>query len=173
MNLSGCAMPMYELNLIERFSGTTFAQGIGSSEKTNSTVVSHKEGWGTVWSSCITATKGVSVTINIDLIVTAVSDETVKNDVLNIESSIASMSVSNNLRVVTNNSRAVVNLCGGCVALGGECFLTLFNISCVNNSLADRAGNLALILYWPLVALPVLLVNTLRTSGVSRLSFTL
>ena len=75
--------------------------------------------------------------------------------------------------VVTNNSRAVVNLCGGCVALGGECFLTLFNISCVNNSLADRAGNLALILYWPLVALPVLLVNTLRTSGVSRLSFTL
>merc|ERR1712013_675392 len=75
--------------------------------------------------------------------------------------------------VVTNNSRAVVNLCGGCVALGGECFLTLFNISCVNNSLGDRAGNLALILYWPLVALPVLLVNTLRTSGVSRLSFTL
>merc|ERR1719206_1102516 len=85
-------------------------------------------------------------------------------------STIASMSVSNNLRVVTNNSRAVVNLCGGCVALGGECFLTLFNISCVNNSLAGRAGNLALILYWPLVALPVLLVNTLRTSGVSRLS---
>merc|ERR1719320_1936833 len=67
---------------------------------------------------------------------------------------------------------AVVNLCGGCVALGGECFLTLFNISCVNNVLADRAGNLALILHWPLVALPVLLVNTLRTSGVSRLSFT-
>merc|ERR1719320_831430 len=86
---------------------------------------------------------------------------------------IASMSVSNNLRVVTNNSRAVVNLFGGCVALGGDCFLTLFNISCVNNSLADRAGNLALILYWPLVALPVLLVNTLRTSGVSRLSITL
>merc|ERR1719317_1617580 len=88
-------------------------------------------------------------------------------------SSIASMSVSNNLRVVTNNSRAVVNLCGGCVALCGECFLTLFSISCVNNSLADRAGNLALILYWPLVALPVLLVNTLRTSRVSRLSITL
>merc|ERR1719320_1541668 len=83
------------------------------------------------------------------------------------------MSVSNNLRVVTNNSRAVVNLCGGCVALGGECFLTFFNISCVNNSLADRAGNLALILYWPLVALSVLLVNTLRTSGVSRLSLSL
>merc|ERR1719317_43033 len=59
-------------------------------------------------------------------------------------SSIASMSVCNNLRVVTKSSRAVVNLCGGCVALGGECFLTLFNISCVNNSLADRAGNLAL-----------------------------
>jgi len=88
-------------------------------------------------------------------------------------STITSMSVSNNLRVVTNNSRAVVNLCGSCVALCGECFFTLFNISCVNNSLADRAGNLALILYWPLVALPVLLVNTLRTSGVSRLSFTL
>merc|ERR1711887_393663 len=84
----------------------------------------------------------------------------------------ASMSVSNNLRVVTHNSRAVMNLCVSCVALGGECFLTLFNISCVNNSLADRAGNLALILYWPLVALPVLLVLALGTSGVSRLSLT-
>merc|ERR1719320_1613485 len=81
--------------------------------------------------------------------------------------------MSNNLRVVTNNSRAVVNLCGGCVALGGECFLTLFNISCVNNSLADRAGDLAFVLYWPLGTLSVLLVNALRTSGVSRLSFTL
>jgi len=88
-------------------------------------------------------------------------------------SPISSMSVSNNLRVVTNNSRAVMNLCVSCVALGGECFLALFNISCVNNSLADRAGNLALILYWPLVALPVLLVLALGTSGVSRLSLTL
>jgi len=88
-------------------------------------------------------------------------------------STISSMSVSNNLRVVTHDSRAVMNLCVSCVALGGECFLALFNISCVNNSLADRAGNLALILYWPLVALPVLLVVALRTSGVSRLSLTL
>ena len=75
--------------------------------------------------------------------------------------------------LVTNNSRAVMNLCVSCVALGGECFLALFNISCVNNSLADRAGNLALILYWPLVALPVLLVLALGTSGVPRLSLTL
>ena len=75
--------------------------------------------------------------------------------------------------VVTHYSRAVMNLCVSCVALGGECFLALFNISCVNNSLADRAGNLALILHWPLVALPVLLVMALRTSGVSWLSLTL
>merc|ERR1711970_1087521 len=75
--------------------------------------------------------------------------------------------------LVTNNSRSVMNLCVSCVALGGKCFLALFNISCVNNSLADRAGNLALILYWPLVALPVLLVLALGTSGVSRLSLTL
>merc|ERR1719233_77567 len=88
-------------------------------------------------------------------------------------STISSMSTSNNLRVVTHDSRAVMNLSVSCVALGGECFLALFNISCVNNSLADRAGNLALILYWPLVALPVLLVMALRTSGVSRLSLTL
>merc|ERR1719435_61288 len=88
-------------------------------------------------------------------------------------SPVSSMSVSNNLRVVTNNSRAVMNLSVSCVALGGECFLALFNISCVNNSLADRAGNLALILYWPLVALPVLLVMALRTSGVSWLSLSL
>merc|ERR1719431_855199 len=83
------------------------------------------------------------------------------------------MSASNNLRVMTNDSRAVMNLSMSCVALGGECFLALFNISCVNNSLADRAGNLALILYWPLVALPVLLVMALRTSGVSRLSLSI
>jgi len=88
-------------------------------------------------------------------------------------STISSMSMSNNLRVVTHDSRAVMNLSVSCVALGGECFLALFNISCVNNSLADRAGNLALILYWPLVALPVLLVMALRTSGVSWLSLTL
>merc|ERR1719435_94517 len=75
--------------------------------------------------------------------------------------------------LVTHNSRAVMNLSVSCVALGGECFLALFNISCVNNSLADRGGNLALILYWPLVALPVLLVMALRTSGVSRLSLSL
>merc|ERR1719435_668138 len=75
--------------------------------------------------------------------------------------------------LVTHNSRTVMNLCVSCMALGGECFLALFNISCVNNSLADRAGNLALILYWPLVALPVLLVMALRTSGVSRLSLSL
>merc|ERR1719435_539519 len=88
-------------------------------------------------------------------------------------STISSMSASNNLRVMTNDSRAVMNLSVSCVALGGECFLALFNISCVNNSLADRAGNLALILYWPLVALPVLLVMALRTSGVSRLSLSI
>merc|ERR1719233_1248370 len=75
--------------------------------------------------------------------------------------------------LVTYYSRAVMNLSVSCVALGGECFLALFNISCVNNSLADRTGNLALILYWPLVALPVLLVMALRTSGVSWLSLTL
>merc|ERR1712020_791864 len=86
---------------------------------------------------------------------------------------ITSMSASNNLRVVTNDCRAVVYLGMSGVALRGEYFLTLLDISCVHNSLADRAGNLALILYWPLVALPVLLVVALRPSGVSRLSLTL
>merc|ERR1719187_370059 len=88
-------------------------------------------------------------------------------------STITSMSASNNLRVMTNNSSAVVYLGMSGVALRGECFLTLLDISCVHNSFADRAGNLALILYWPLVALPVLLVVALRPSGVSRLSLTL
>jgi len=86
---------------------------------------------------------------------------------------ITSMSASNNLRVVTNDCRAVVYLGMSGVALSGECFLTLLDVGCVHNSLADRAGNLTLILYWPLVALPVLLVVALRPSGVSRLSLTL
>jgi len=84
-----------------------------------------------------------------------------------------SMSVSNDLSVMTNNCRAVVDLCYSSVALGGECFLTLLNISCIDHSLTHRARHFTLILYWLLVALPVLLVVALRPSGVSRLSLTL
>jgi len=88
-------------------------------------------------------------------------------------SSIPSMSVSNNLRVMTNHSSCVVYLCVRCVALGGEGLLTLLNICGVHNSLADRARNLARVLDWLLVALPVLLVMALRPSGVSRLCLAL
>merc|ERR1719347_1700396 len=84
-----------------------------------------------------------------------------------------SMSVSNDLSVMTNNCRAVVDLCYSSVTLGGECFLTLFNISGVDHSLTHRARHFTLILYWLLVALPVLLVMALGPSGVSRLSFSL
>lgn len=86
---------------------------------------------------------------------------------------IPGMSVSNNLRVMADNSRAVVDLGVGDVALGGEGLLTLLNICGVHNSLADRAGNLARVLDWLLVALPVLLVVALRPSGVSRLCLAL
>jgi len=75
--------------------------------------------------------------------------------------------------LVTNNSRAVVDLGVGGVALGGEGLLTLLNICGVHHSLADRAGNLARVLDWLLVALPVLLVVALRPSGVSRLCLAL
>jgi len=88
-------------------------------------------------------------------------------------STISTMSMGNNLRVMTNNSRAMVNLGVSSVALGGEGFLTLLNVGCVNNGFADWAGNLAFILNWLLVALSVLLVMTLRSSRVSRLSFSI
>jgi len=88
-------------------------------------------------------------------------------------STISTMSVSNNLRVMADNSRAVVDLGVGGVALGGEGLLTLLNICGVHHSLADRARNLARVLDWLLVALPVLLVVALRPSGVSRLCLAL
>jgi len=64
-----------------------FIDGINSAnltENTNSNVVSHREGWGTVWSSCVSVTRPFKATITIDMIITAVSDEDVKNDVLTI-----------------------------------------------------------------------------------------
>jgi len=85
----------------------------------------------------------------------------------------STMTVSNNLGVVTNNSRAVVDLGGSSVALSGEGFFTLLNVGSINNGFADRAGNLALILDWLLVALSVLLVMALRSTGISRLGFSL
>jgi len=88
-------------------------------------------------------------------------------------STISTMSMGNNLRGMTNNSRAMVNLGVSSVALGGEGFLTLLNVGCVNNGFADRTRNLAFILDGLLVALSVLLVMTLRSSGVSWLSLSL
>jgi len=85
----------------------------------------------------------------------------------------STMSMSNNLRVMANNSRAMVNLSVSSVALGGEGFLTLLNVGGVNNGFANRTGNLTFILDWLLMALPVLLVMTLRSSGVSRLSLSI
>ena len=86
---------------------------------------------------------------------------------------LVSMTMRQNLRVVTNNIRAVVDLCVGCVTLSGECFLTLLNVGGVNNSFTDWTGNLALCLDWLIVTLPVLLVLTLRSSGVFGLSLSL
>jgi len=86
--------------------------------------------------------------------------------------SIATMS-SNNLGVVSNNSRALVDLSVGSMTLGCESLLTLLDVGGVDYSLAHRAGNLAGVLNWLLVALPVLLVMTFRSSGVSWLSLSI
>jgi len=45
-----------------------------------------------------------------------------------------------------------MDLLMGLSALGGEGLLTLFNVGCVNNSLAHWSWNLSLILLWDLVA---------------------
>jgi len=83
------------------------------------------------------------------------------------------MSKRNNLRVMADNSRAMVNLGVNSVALGGEGFLTLLDVGCVNNSFADWAGDLARVLDWLLVALSVFLVLALRSSGVSWFSLSI
>jgi len=61
-------------------------------------------------------------------------------------------SMADDLGVVTNNSGAVMNLLVGFSALCGECLLTLFNVGCVNNSLAHWSWNLSLVLLWNLLA---------------------
>ena len=81
--------------------------------------------------------------------------------------------MGNYLRFMTNNRRAMMSLVVSSVALGGEGFLTLLDVGCVNNCFADWAGNLAGVLDRLLVALSVLLVLALRSSGVSRLSLSI
>ena len=63
--------------------------------------------------------------------------------------------------ILTNNSGSMVDLGVGGVAMGGEGFLTLFYIGCVNNGFADCAGDLALIVDRSLVALSVLVILAL------------
>merc|ERR1712142_1251705 len=46
----------------------------------NSTVISHKEGWGTVWSTCVSVTGPFVAKIFIDKKIKAVTDEVVRND---------------------------------------------------------------------------------------------
>ena len=78
-----------------------------------------------------------------------------------------------NLGVMSNNLRGVVDLLGGLLAVGGDDVLALLNVGGVNNGLAFLARNLARVLLGSLVALPVLLVMALRTSGVALAWFSL
>jgi len=71
--------------------------------------------------------------------------------------------MADNLGIMTNNSGTVVDLGLGLSALGGECLLTLLDVSCVNNSLAHWSGNLSGVLLWNLVALLLNMLLTLRS----------
>ena len=75
-----------------------------------------------------------------------------------------------NLGVVTNNSAAVVHLGVGLLALSGEGLLALLNVGGVHNGLAYGPRHLTLVLLWDLVTLSVLLLVTLRATGVSSIA---
>merc|ERR1712168_171643 len=79
-------------------------------------------------------------------------------------------SMADDLGVVTNNSGAVMNLLVGLCALCGECLLTLFNVGCVNNSLAHWSWNLSMVLLWDLVAHLLNMLLALGSRGVSLAS---
>ena len=90
--------------------------------------------------------------------------------------SIASMSMSYNLRVMTNNMGAVMNLFMSFLTMSGDDLLALFNVSGVHNLLAELLWDFARILLGNLVALLILLVmasRSRRVSMASRLSSTL
>jgi len=78
--------------------------------------------------------------------------------------------MADNLGVMTNNGRAVVDLLMGLSALGGEGLLTLFNVGCVNNSLAHWSWNLSLVLLWDLLAHLLNMLLALGSRGVSLAS---
>ena len=71
---------------------------------------------------------------------------------------------------MTNNGRAVVDLLMGLSALGGEGLLTLFNVGCVNNSLAHWSWNLSLVLLWDLLAHLLNMLLTLWGRAVTFMS---
>ena len=75
-----------------------------------------------------------------------------------------------NLGVMTNNSAAVVHLGVGLLALSGEGLLALLDVGGVHNGLAHGPGHLTLVLLGDLVALSVLLLVTLGTTGVTTIA---
>ena len=77
---------------------------------------------------------------------------------------------TNNLRVMANNMRAVVNLLVFLLTMSSDNIFTFFNISDINDNIILYMALIVLRLFGDLVALVVLLVMAVRTTGVSMAS---
>merc|ERR1719414_2326944 len=75
------------------------------------------------------------------------------------------------LRVVTNNIEAVVDLLVRLVALGDHLLHALLNVGGVHDGLAHGSGDLGLVLLGHLVTLVLHVILTLRSRGVSSISW--
>merc|ERR1711942_488312 len=74
---------------------------------------------------------------------------------------------TNNLRVMANNMRAVVNLLVFLLTMSSDNIFTFFNISDIHNNIILYMALIVLRLLGNLVALVVLLVVAVRTTGVA------
>ena len=90
-------------------------------------------------------------------------------------STVTTISMGNNLGIMSNNCGAVLNLLGCFLTMSSDDVLTLFNISGVYDNIVFLMALLMAGLLWCFVALPVLLIMALRSTGVTlaRLSLCL
>ena len=85
----------------------------------------------------------------------------------NSVSTITTISMGNNLGIMSNNCGAVLNLLGCFLTMSRDDVLTLFNIGSVYDNIIFLMALLTAGLLWCFVALPVLLIVALRSTGVT------
>merc|ERR1719309_1309602 len=117
---------------------------------------------------------GVLVALLVLLVMTTgargVSMATSLSFTLVVSSIVATMMDSNNLRVMTNNVRAVVDLLVFLLTMSSDYMFTLFNVSDINDNIIFSLAFIMSRLFGNLMALLVLLVMAMRSTGVPMAS---